>query len=60
MKRLMSVLRRVVRPSVGSVLLTLAGMGALVAFAGTFGVRWALLAAVPCLLVLGAAVDGDS
>ena len=60
MKRLMSVLRRVVRRSVGSALLTLAGMGALVAFAGTFGVRWALLAAVPCFLVLGAAVDGGS
>lgn len=51
---------RIFRSGVWSVLLTLSGMGALVAFAATFGLRWALLAAVPCLLILGAAVDGGS
>jgi hypothetical protein len=40
----------------GSNLLILAAMGLLVAFAGTFGARWALLAAGFVLIVLGMAV----
>lgn len=52
-------LRRIVKPSVISVVLILAGMVSLVAFADTFGLRWALLAAVPCLTLLGVAAGVD-
>lgn len=52
-------LRRIVKPHLWSGVLIVAGMGAFVGFASTFGTRWALLAAVPCLILLGAAVDVD-
>ena len=45
--------------SVLSTLLVLAGMASLVAFAGFYGLRWAFLAAVPCLILLGVAVGGE-
>jgi hypothetical protein len=35
-----------------------AGMSLLVVFAGTFGARWAYLAAAVCLLIVGLALDG--
>jgi len=37
--------------------LIVAGLLSFVAFAATFGIRWAFLAAVPCLLLMGVAVD---
>jgi hypothetical protein len=52
------LLRRMIllpRPRMVSNVLTITGLAAFVAFGATFGLRWALLAAVPALFVLGAA-----
>jgi hypothetical protein len=52
------LLRRMIllpRPGMVSNVLTITGLAAFVAFGATFGLRWALLAAVPALFVLGAA-----
>jgi hypothetical protein len=39
-----------------SAVFVVAGMVSLVAFGATFGLRWAFLTAVPCLLILGVAL----
>ena len=56
------VTSRLVRPLAANAasLLELAGLVALVVFAGSWGWRWAVLAAAVVLLVVGTAVGGDA